>query len=60
MIGAHTCARIEKEYGEPVSELMVTTDSAYLRGVAKLGERLGLLLDLARILGAGEQKRLAA
>jgi purine-binding chemotaxis protein CheW len=35
---------------EPPSALVATADSLYLRGVAKLGERLVLLLDLARLL----------
>ena len=35
---------------EPPSMLVTTTDSRYLRGVAKIGDRLILLLDLALIL----------
>jgi purine-binding chemotaxis protein CheW len=45
---------------EPPSTLVTTSDSAFLRGVAKLGERLILLLDLARILTRAEQDDLAA
>jgi purine-binding chemotaxis protein CheW len=45
---------------EPPSALVTTADSAYLRGVAKLDERLVLLLDLARILTPQERAGLAA
>jgi purine-binding chemotaxis protein CheW len=45
---------------EPPSTLVTTADSAFLRGVAKLGERLILLLDLSRILTRAEQEDLAA
>ena len=45
---------------EPPSTLVTTSDSAFLRGVAKLGERLILLLDLSRILTRAEQEDLAA
>ena len=45
---------------EPPSTLVTTADSAFLRGVAKLGERLILLLDLSRILTRAEQDDLAA
>jgi purine-binding chemotaxis protein CheW len=45
---------------EPPSTLVTTTDSAFLRGVAKLDERLILLLDLSRILTRAEQEDLAA
>jgi purine-binding chemotaxis protein CheW len=45
---------------EPPSTLVTTSDSAFLRGVAKLGERLILLLDLSRILTSAEQEDLAA
>ena len=45
---------------EPPSTLVTTADSAFLRGVAKLDERLILLLDLSRILTRAEQEDLAA
>ncbi|HLI25712.1 MAG TPA: chemotaxis protein CheW [Chloroflexota bacterium] len=45
---------------EPPSALVTTADSAYLRGVAKLDERLVLLLDLARILAPAERAGLEA
>ncbi|MFN8635374.1 MAG: chemotaxis protein CheW [Chloroflexota bacterium] len=45
---------------EPPSTLVTSADSAFLRGVAKLDERLILLLDLSRILNSSEQADLAA
>jgi purine-binding chemotaxis protein CheW len=45
---------------EPPSTLVTSADSAFLRGVAKLEERLILLLDLSRILTRAEQEDLAA
>ncbi len=52
--------RVTAEAIEPPSSLIATTDSAYVRGVAKLGERLIVLLDLSRILSRDEQADLAA
>jgi purine-binding chemotaxis protein CheW len=51
---------VSAETVEPPSTLATTADSAFLRGVAKLGERLILLLDLSRILTRAEQEDLAA
>lgn len=39
---------------EPPSAVVLSVDSAYLRGIAKLQERLVLLLDLSCLLSAGE------
>ena len=52
--------RVPADAVEPPSSLVTTADSAYLRGVAKLGERLVLLLDLSRLLSSDEQGTLAA
>jgi len=52
--------RVGPEMVEPPSSLVTTADSAYLRGVAKLGERLVLLLDLSRVLSLEESTALAA
>ena len=51
---------VSSEAVEPPSTLVTTADSAFLRGVAKLDERLILLLDLSRILSRSEQEDLAA
>ena len=45
---------------EPPSILVTTADSTYLRGVAKLGDRLILLLNLAGVLTPVERGTLAA
>ena len=58
--GVSEVLRVAGDAVEPPSALMATADGAYLRGVAKLGERLVLLLDLARILIPAEQRDLAA
>jgi purine-binding chemotaxis protein CheW len=50
--------RVGAEAVEPPSALVTSADSAYLRGVAKLDERLVLLLDLAHILNATERSHL--
>ena len=41
---------------EPPPDLVTTVDSAYLRGIAKLEERLVILLDLDRVLSTAEQQ----
>lgn len=39
---------------EPTPEVAAGYDAAYLRGIAKLGEQLIILLDLDRLFGAGD------
>lgn len=56
--GVSEVLRVSGEVIEPPSTLVTTSDSAYLRGVAKLDERLILLLDLSRILSEDEQSDL--
>jgi purine-binding chemotaxis protein CheW len=58
--GVSEVPRVSDEAVEPPSTLVTTSASAFLRGVAKLGERLIRLLDLSRILSQGEQDHLAA
>jgi purine-binding chemotaxis protein CheW len=46
---------------EPPSPLLAGVDTAYLRGIGKVGEqRVIILLDLARIFSRDEQQALAA
>jgi len=52
--------RLPAEAVEPPSSLVMTAECTYLRAVARLDERLVLLLDLARLLSPGEQDELAA
>jgi purine-binding chemotaxis protein CheW len=69
-VGSHTVGlivdavsevlRVTSDMIEPPSTLVTTADSTFLRGVAKLEERLVLLLDLSRILSSNEDAALAA
>lgn len=56
--GVSEVLRVSAEAVEPPSSLVVSADSAFLRGVAKIDERLVLLLDLSRILSGNEQSEL--
>ncbi|HIC88037.1 MAG TPA: chemotaxis protein CheW [Anaerolineae bacterium] len=47
--------RVSREHIEPPSQLVTTMDSGYLRGLAKLDDRLIILLDLDRILNVTVQ-----
>jgi purine-binding chemotaxis protein CheW len=44
---------------EPPPELALGIDADYLSGVAKLEDRLLILLDVERVLGDDEQEALA-
>jgi len=50
--------RVPKGDIEPPSALVTTVDSAYLRAIAKLENRLIILLDLNRVLLVDEQELL--
>jgi purine-binding chemotaxis protein CheW len=50
--------RISEDAVEPTSALMTTKDSFYIEGIAKLGDRLLILLDLERVLSAEERDAL--
>ncbi|MCP4544160.1 MAG: chemotaxis protein CheW, partial [Chloroflexi bacterium] len=43
---------------EPPSPLLASVDTAYLRGIGKLKERLVILLDLGRVFSMDEQQAL--
>jgi purine-binding chemotaxis protein CheW len=58
--GVSEVLQLSSESVEPPSTLVTSADSAFLRGVAKLDERLILLLDLSRLLSQSEQDDLAA
>jgi purine-binding chemotaxis protein CheW len=58
--GVSEVLTVAAEAIEPPSTLVTSVDSAYLRGIAKLQERLVLLLDLSRLLSADEDVALAA
>jgi purine-binding chemotaxis protein CheW len=52
--------RIAGEQVEPPSELVASTDSAYLRGIAKVNDDLLILLDLEKVLSWREVATLDA
>jgi purine-binding chemotaxis protein CheW len=58
--GVSEVLHLSSEAVEPPPTLVTSADSAFLRGVAKLDERLILLLDLSRLLSQSEQDDLAA
>lgn len=47
--------RIPIEQIEDTPELVAGVDTEYIRGVAKMGERLIIMLDLARVISAGDK-----
>ena len=51
--------RVEKSVIEPPPELTTSIDSNYITGVAKLQDRLLILLELNRVLSSDEQEKLA-
>ncbi len=51
--------RISSNLVEPPSSVITTADSGYLRGIAKLDDRLIILLDLEQVLTTDEQAELA-
>ena len=58
--GVSEVLRVSREAVESPSSLVVSDGSAYLRGVAKLGGRLVLLLDLSPLLISDELDALVA
>lgn len=47
--------RIPEDTVEPLSPLMASVDSAFIEGVAKLDERLIILVNLAQVLSSEEK-----
>lgn len=58
--GVSEVLRVRGDIVEPPSSLVTTGDTTFLRGVAKLTDRLVLLLDLSRVLSGQEVDDLAA
>jgi len=56
--GVSEVLRISPEAVEPPSPIVTTVDSAFIRGIAKAGERLVILLDLNRVLSLQEMNSL--
>ena len=57
--GVSEVLRVSMSAVEPPSPLVTGIDSAYLRGIAKLEDRLVILLELDRILSNDEHRSLA-
>lgn len=51
--------RVNADSIEPPSPIVTTVDSAFIRGIAKLEERLVILLDLSKVLTLTDQAELA-
>lgn len=56
--GVSEVLRVGAEAIEPPSPIVTTVDSAFIRGIAKVGERLVILLDLGKVLSAEESASL--
>ncbi len=52
--------RVAAEDIEPPSPMVTMADSAFVTGIAKVGERLVILLDLGKLLSPEEQSDLQA
>ena len=58
--GVSEVLRVSAETIEPPSPLVTTVESAFITGIAKVGERLVILLDLGRVLSMYEAEGLRA
>lgn len=58
--GVSEVLRVNAEAIEPPSPIVTTVDSEFIRGIAKVNERLVILLDLGKVLSLQEQGALAA
>jgi purine-binding chemotaxis protein CheW len=57
--GVSEVLRVNSEAVEPPSPIVTTVDSAFIRGIAKVGERLITLVDLGKVLKTHEQAELS-
>lgn len=56
--GVSEVLRISRDWVEPPSPFIVSLDSEYIRGVAKVEDRLIILLDLDKVLSPHEKAEL--
>ncbi len=56
--GVSEVLRVSEDAIEPPSPIVTTVDSAFIRGIAKVSERLVILLDLGKVLSLQEQSTL--
>ncbi|NMC11679.1 MAG: chemotaxis protein CheW [Chloroflexi bacterium] len=52
--------RVPEEAIEPTPPIVTTVDSAFITGIAKIDNRLVILLDLGKVLSINEQEKLMA
>jgi purine-binding chemotaxis protein CheW len=58
--GVSEVLRVSDESIEPLPALVNTVDSAFLKGIVRLEDRLIILLELSKVLNLDEQKSLEA
>ncbi len=58
--GVSEVLRVSPEAIEPPSPIVTTVDSAFIKGIAKIAQRLVILLDLGKILSTDERAGLQA
>ena len=52
--------RVPEDAVEPPPPMVTSVDTSFITGIAKLGEKLVILLDLPRVLSTGEKENLKA
>ena len=52
--------RVQEEAVEPLPQLVSTVNSAFLKGIVRLEDRLIILLELGKVLDFQEQQSMAA
>lgn len=58
--GVSEVLRVSEESIEPLPPMLNSVDSAFLKGIARLENRLIILLDLSRVLNLNEQQSIEA
>jgi purine-binding chemotaxis protein CheW len=58
--GVSAVLRISPELIEPPSPIVTTVESSFIKGIAKLADRLVILLDIGQVLSQTEQAALRA
>ena len=56
--GVSEVLRVPEDAIEPPSQLVTSVDSAFITGIAKVDDRLVILLDLSKVLSADESAEL--
>jgi purine-binding chemotaxis protein CheW len=58
--GVSEVIRVAQEAIEPPSPLVTTVETTFIKGIAKVADRLIILLDLSKVLSVQEQAQLPA